>query len=163
MISSSTATSNTEWAGSSTARDVCKVAAEVQMVGNTALMKLPKVAFLSSRRIASDDVLRCYDWACKVRDTNKCIVSGFQSPLEKDVLRFLLRGKVPIILVLARRLWRKMPEELRGPINEGRLLIVSPVSVARASASAATIRNRWILVVWRGSDPSDTVDVIRSI
>ena len=36
-----------------------------------------------------------------MRDSDACVMSGFQSPLEKDVLRFLLRGKVPIILALA--------------------------------------------------------------
>lgn len=116
------------------------------MIGNASLLDLPdKVAFLASRRVAPQDVMRCYDWATEIRDKEKCIMGGFQSALEKDVLRFLLRGKAPIILVLARRLWRKMPEELRDPINEGRLLIVSPVSAARASASTATTRNRWIL------------------
>ena len=130
---------------------------------NLALLDAPKkVAFLSSRKIAPDDVLRCYDWAAKVRDSDACIMSGFQSPLEKDVLRFLLRGKAPIILVLARRLWRKIPEELRDPINEGRLLIVSPVSASRASALTAAVRNRWILencsTVYLGAlDPSGEV------
>lgn len=118
----------------------------LQMIGDASLLDLPdKVAFLASRRVAPQDVMRCYDWATDVRDKGRCIMSGFQSALEKDVLRFLLRGKAPIILVLARRLWRKIPEELRDPINEGRLLIVSPVSAARASASTATARNRWIL------------------
>ena len=117
----------------------------VQMIGNAALMRLPKTAFLSSRKVAPQDVMRCYDWATGVRDTDKCIMGGFQSALEKDVLRFLLRGKAPIVLVLARKLWGKVPEELREPLGEGRLLLVSPVSAARASASTAMSRNRWIL------------------
>ncbi len=37
--------------------------ANVQMLGNAALMALPKVAFLSSRRVAPAAVMRCYDWA----------------------------------------------------------------------------------------------------
>ena len=117
----------------------------VQMIGNAGLMGLPKTAFLSSRKVAPQDVMRCYDWATGVRDTDKCIMGGFQSALEKDVLRFLLRGKAPVILVLARKLWNEVPEELREPIGEGRLLVVSPVSAARASASTAMARNRWIL------------------
>lgn len=120
--------------------------ANLQMIGNAALLDLPdKVAFLSSRRISAADVLKCYEWAEKIRDTETCVVSGFQSPLEKDVLKFLLRGKVPIILVLARSLWKTIPEELRDPVGLGRLLIVSPVSATRASTATATSRNRWIL------------------
>ena len=140
----------------------------LQMIGDASLLDLPdKVAFLASRRVAPQDVMRCYDWATDVRDKGRCIMSGFQSALEKDVLRFLLRGKAPIILVLARRLWRKIPEELRAPINEGRLLLVSPVSAARASASTATTRNRWILshatsVVYGSLDPHGTLAKIAS-
>ena len=132
----------------------------IEARGNIALLDAPKkVAFLSSRKIAPDDVLRCYDWAAKVRDGDACIMSGFQSPLEKDVLRFLLRGKAPIILVLARSLWKKVPDELREAVDSGRLLIVSPVSASRASASTAAVRNRWILencnAVYLGAlDPS---------
>ena len=117
-----------------------------QMIGNAAILDRPdKVAFLSSRRISPADVLKCYEWAEKVRDTEQCVISGFQSPLEKDVLKFLLRGKVPVILVLARSLWKTVPEELREPVGQGRLLIVSPVAAARASTATASARNRWIL------------------
>ena len=122
------------------------MATNLQMIGNAALLDLPdKVAFLSSRRISADDALKCYEWAEKIRDIGSCVISGFQSPLERDVLKFLLRGRVPIILVLARSLWKTVPEELRAPVGLGRLLIVAPVSAARASAATATARNRWIL------------------
>lgn len=117
----------------------------MKMIGNVALMELPKVAFLSSRRVAPAAVMRCYDWATSVRDGGQCIIGGFQSALEKDVLRFLLRGRAPVIMVLARKLWSKVPEELCGPLGEGRLLIVSPVPAVRASAATAMSRNRWIL------------------
>ena len=132
----------------------------METLGNISLLDAPnKVAFLSSRKIAPEDVLRCYDWAAKVRDGEACIMSGFQSPLEKDVLRFLLRGKAPIILVLARSLWKKVPDELREAVDAGRLLIVSPIAASRASASSAAARNRWILencnTVYLGAlDPS---------
>ena len=95
----------------------------LQMIGNAALLDLPnKVAFLSSRRISAADVLKCYEWAEKIRDTAQCVISGFQSPLEKDVLKFILRGRVPIILVLARSLWKTVPDELRdaGPTGNRR-------------------------------------------
>lgn len=132
----------------------------METVGNISLLDAPnKVAFLSSRKIAPDDVLRCYDWAAMVRDGDACIMSGFQSPLEKDVLRFLLRGKASIILVLARSLWKKVPDELREAVDSGQLLIVAPVAASRASASTAASRNHWILencnTVYLGAlDPS---------
>ena len=38
-----------------------------QMLGNAALMQRPKVAFLSSRKVAPAAVMRCYDWATGMR------------------------------------------------------------------------------------------------
>ena len=38
-----------------------------QMLGNAALMALPKVVFLSSRRVEPAAVMRCYDWATGLR------------------------------------------------------------------------------------------------
>ena len=37
------------------------------MLGNAALMERPKVAFLSSRRVAPATVMRCYDGATEMR------------------------------------------------------------------------------------------------
>ena len=48
--------------------------ANFQMIGNAALMERPKVAFLSSRRVVPAAVMRCYDWASGIRDTDKCIM-----------------------------------------------------------------------------------------
>ena len=121
------------------------MATNIQTIGTSKLLEMSnKVAFLSSCKIVPDDVLRCYDWAAKVRDSDACIMSGFQSPLEKDVLRFLLRGRVSVILVLARSLWKKVLDGLHEAVDLGRLLIVSPVSASCASALTAA-RNRWVL------------------
>lgn len=118
-------------------------------LGNAGLLALPeRVAFLSSRRIAPADVLRCCDWAAGMRGEGVCVLGGFQSPLERDVLRFLLRGCVPVVMALARSLWKVVPEDLRGPLDDGRLLVVAPLEASagrRASEASAFARNRWIL------------------
>ena len=118
----------------------------IQTIGNTDILAIPdKVAFLSSRKISAADVLKCYEWAEKIRETTQCVISGFHSPLEKDLLKFLLRGKAPIILVLARKMWKAVPDEMHAAVELGRLLIVSPIQSARASVATAAERNRWIL------------------
>ena len=123
------------------------MAQTVRMIGNVALMDLPKTSFLSSRKISPEAVLRCYDWAIRMRDEGRCVISGFQSDLEKDVLRFLLKGTQPIVLVLARRLFKIIPDDLRQPVVSGRLLIVSPFSdrIKRSDSSTAETRNRFII------------------
>jgi len=120
-----------------------------EMLGNAALLEAEeRVAFLSSRKIAAADVLRCCDWAETMRESGACVMGGFQSPLEKDVLRFLLRGKGPVVMALARPMWKAVPRELRGALAEGRLLVVSPLGEGtgrRVSEESAMARNRWIL------------------
>ena len=129
--------------------------ANVQMLGNAALMALPKVAFLSSRRVAPAAVMRCYDWATEMRGGGRgatalprCVIGGFQSALERDVLKLLLpAGEPSIVMVLARGMWRSVPVEYREAINAGRMLVVSPFSqgVVRVSKETAERRNGWIL------------------
>jgi len=60
--------------------------------GNIALIELNKTAFLCSRQVPASAVLKCYDWATEKRKQGTCVISGFHSQLEKDVLHFLIKG-----------------------------------------------------------------------
>ena len=154
-----------------------------QMLGNAALMERPKVAFLSSRRVAPAAVMRCYDWATAMRIgshgatalpgdgghagrvTLPCVVGGFQSALERDVLKLLLpEGGPAIVMVLARGMWRSVPTEYRVAINAGRMLVVTPFSqgVFRVSRETAEKRNCWVLdhcdeAIFASLDPSGSL------
>ena len=112
-------------------------------LGNQSLLEMPKTAFLASSTIPVDMVMRCYDWAAN-RGEDDCIVSGFSSKLEHDVLHFLLKGKCKIILVLARRMYRDIPAELQEPLAHGRLLIISTTDAVRQSKATALARNRYV-------------------
>ena len=116
-------------------------------IGDLDILKQPKVAFLSSRQISSEAVLKCLDWATEQRDKGICVISGFHSPLEKDVLHFLLNGSQPVILVLGRSLYKQIPNEFQKSINEKRLLIVSPVAqtIQRHSIQSILVRNKYII------------------
>jgi predicted Rossmann fold nucleotide-binding protein DprA/Smf involved in DNA uptake len=116
-------------------------------LGDIAILNQPKVAFLSSRKISSATVLKCFDWATEQRDKDACVISGYHSPLEKDVLHFLLKGLQPVILVLGRSIYKQLPNYLHKPLDTGRLLIVSPVSqsIQRQSVQSCTTRNKYII------------------
>ena len=114
----------------------------MEYLGNTELLKLPKTAFLASSTIPPDMVLRCYDWATAKHEG--CVVSGFSSKLEQDVLHFLLKTKCPIILVLARKMYRDIPEELKDALKQGRMLIISTSTAVRQSKVTAMARNKYI-------------------
>ena len=114
----------------------------MEYLGNKELLKQHKTAFLASSTIPPDMVLKCYDWATAKHDG--CVVSGFSSKLEQDVLHFLLKAKCPIILVLARCMYKVIPEELIEAMEEGRLLMISVSNAVRQSKATAHARNKYI-------------------
>ena len=120
---------------------------ELKYLGNKDLLKLPKTAFLASNTIPSETVLRCYDWATEMRNQGKCVISGFSSKLERDVLHFLLKGKQPVIMVLARQLYKKVPVELKEALEQNRLLIISTSNSTRQSRATAMARNKYVCEV----------------
>lgn len=116
-------------------------------LGNHSILKNQKTAFLCSRKIPAGAVLKCYDWAIQMREEGKCVISGFHSQLEKDVLHYLLKGKQPVILVLARGMKKKLEPELKKGLEENRLLIISPFeeSITRVTEETAMKRNQYML------------------
>jgi len=116
----------------------------MEYLGNLDLLDHSKTAFLASSTIPTDMVLRCYDWAKTVSREEGCIISGFSSHLEENVLHFLLRGTCPVILVMARQIYKRVPEELQPLLDNGRLLIISNSSASRQSRITALARNRYI-------------------
>ena len=117
---------------------------DLKYLGNKDLLKLPKTAFLASNTIPSETVLRCYDWATEKRRQERCVVSGFSSKLEKDVLHFLLKGNQPIVMVLARQMYKVIPADLKEPLEQNRLLIISTSQAVRQSRATALARNRYV-------------------
>ena len=115
---------------------------DMEYLGNKELLKQHKTAFLASSTIPPDMVLECYDWATAKHEG--CVVSGFSSKMEQDVLHFLLKAKCPVILVLARQMYKVIPEELKEAMEEGRLLIVSVSNAVRQSKATAHARNKYI-------------------
>jgi len=118
-------------------------------LGNKDILNLPKTAFLCSRQVPASVVLKCYDWAIAEREAGNCVISGFHSPLEKDVLHYLLKGTQPIIIALARGLKIRVEAELKKPLDQGRLLIITPfdASVKRVTTATAAIRNRMMIEI----------------
>ncbi|MBQ5981863.1 MAG: hypothetical protein IJL54_06825 [Prevotella sp.] len=117
---------------------------KVEYLGNRELLKLRKTAFLASSTISSETVLQVYDWATEMRNRGECVVSGFSSKLEQNVLHFLLKGSQPIIIVLARKMYKVIPDDLKEPLAQNRLLIISVSNAVRQSKATALARNKYI-------------------
>jgi len=137
----------------------------VHAIGNTDLLKRPKTGLLCSRKCPADKILEAYDqfkaWAA---DPESVIISSFHSPVERECLRLLLKGKAGIILCPAREIetmrlprdchsLRSLPRKngasltsfgWKPALDEGRMLILSPFTEKRPSAQAIDRRNQFV-------------------
>jgi predicted Rossmann fold nucleotide-binding protein DprA/Smf involved in DNA uptake len=120
--------------------------AQVFAVGNLELLSLPKTALFCSARCPGDAILRAYDQAAKWRDADRCVISGFHSPVEKECLRILLRNDAPVILCPARGLPQRLPAQQAIAVASGRLLILScfDENERRVTAELASRRNEFV-------------------
>ena len=116
----------------------------VAVRGDIGILDGTLTGFFCSIRCPGDIILRIYDLARALRGTNMTLIGGFQSPLEKEFLEFLLRGSVRVVFCPARSIEKmRLHREWRTPIADGRLLILSPFgrSQHRPTAALASQRN----------------------
>jgi len=104
-------------------------------------------AFLCSRIVGTEYILGIYDWATEIRNKDVTIISGFHSKMEKDVFHFLSKGKQPMKMVLARSMYRQLPEELKPLVQSGQLEILTlpGVNARLSSQETAMRRNRYMI------------------
>ena len=120
---------------------------QLHYLGNREILHRHKVAFLCSRTCPADVILKSYDWAIAEREKGTCVISGFHSQIEKDVLGYLLKGTQPIILALARGFKQRWEPDIKTALDRERLLIVTPFEqhVIRITRKTAEVRNRMML------------------
>lgn len=115
----------------------------METLGNTSLLDRRKIGYFASGTIASLSVLPTLDWATEVaRREDVAIVSGFHSKMEREVLDFLLRGKCGIICVLARSIYKKIPDKYREAYNAGRVLFIAPFKTSATMTSRLLCQRR---------------------
>jgi len=132
------------WPGCLTERLGKAAPSMLQVIGPVAFLAGRKTALFCSARTPGDAILRVHDTAQRLRDEGITIISGFHSPIEKECLRILLRGKQPIILCPARAVaGMRMPTECQTALEEGQLLFLSPFieSPKRVTKDSARHRN----------------------
>jgi len=132
------------WPASLCARLGASAPLALQTIGSAALLKVHKTALFCSARTPGDAVLRAHDAARRLRDESVTVISGFHSPIEKECLRILLRGKQPIIICPARAVEAmRIPTECRAAYDAGRLLFLSPFAEEpkRVTTESALRRN----------------------
>ncbi len=114
--------------------------------GDLAVLRLKTLALFCSVKCPGNLILQTYDLAQKLRAAGVTVIGGFHSPMERECLRILLRSPHSVIVCPARGLPKRVPPEFRKPLEDGRLLLLSPFAdtVHRADEESAHERNRFV-------------------
>lgn len=113
-------------------------------LGNISLLDGTIDGFLCSRSTKSSVILPCLDWAAERAKGTTPVMSTFHSEMEKAVLDILIPGTCPIILVLGRSIYKKIPEELQPLLDSNRLLIISVMERRGINRISAALANKYI-------------------
>ena len=119
----------------------------VTAIGPTVLIDGYKVALFCSAEAAGERLLGTLDAARFMRDSNLKIISGLHSPIAKECLEMLLRGKQSIIICPACATENmRIPKECRPAFDAGRILFLSPFkdSPHRVTRASAKRRHKFI-------------------
>ena len=117
-------------------------------IGDAGLLeRAPLLGLLCSVRCPGEIILRLYDLAVALRGAEVAVVGGFHAPMEREALALLLRGRQPVVVCPARGVaGMRLPRAWREPVEQGRLLVVSPFAAGerRVTAALAERRNRYV-------------------
>lgn len=119
----------------------------LQALGDLGIAGGKKLALFCSKKCPGTLIIRTHDLAHTLRDAGLTVIGGFHSPVEKECLNVMLKGKQPLIICPARSLESmRVPSAWRGPIQQGRLLLLSPFEkkYRRATADLAQKRNEFV-------------------
>ena len=120
---------------------------KLTIIGEPTLLEQSLFALFCSVKCPASIILKTYDIAQRLKSQATPVISGFHSPVEKEVLITLLRGTVPIIVCPARSILKmRIPAEWTAAIDDGRLLILSPFAEEqnRPTRQTAELRNEMI-------------------
>ena len=115
-----------------------KLPPKVKSKGKLNLLDESLTALFCSNRCPGDLILKTYDLARAMRDASMPVIGGFQTPMERECLRLLLRGGQPVVVCPARGIDNmRIPRDWCLALDDDRLLVLSPFpDTARRPTSA---------------------------
>jgi len=119
-------------------------------VGDIAILRRHLLGLVCSIQCPGSIIIKMLDAARALRDAGIVVTGGFHSPMEKECLDILLRGRQPVILCSARSVkGLRLTQEARQALKEDRLLIISPFSenIRRTTAAQAIQRNNLVAAI----------------
>jgi predicted Rossmann fold nucleotide-binding protein DprA/Smf involved in DNA uptake len=125
---------------------------QIWAIGNLEILNKKLLGFFCSVKCPGDIILKTYDLARSIRDAGIPLISGFHSPIEKDVFDLVLSGFQPLVVCAARSIENmRIPNAWTEAIDNGRLLVLSPFKKKhkRVTASLSEQRNRIVALLAR--------------
>jgi predicted Rossmann fold nucleotide-binding protein DprA/Smf involved in DNA uptake len=119
----------------------------ITALGNPDILGNRSIALFCSAKCPGDLILKTYDLAQILRQASVIVIGGFHSPMEQECLAILLRGSQPVIVCPARNInGMRIRKEYKKPLNDGRLLFLSPFdeSQRRISVKTSYYRNLFV-------------------
>jgi len=118
----------------------------ISAIGDLTLLDRRPLALFCSTRCPGSLIVQASDLAHALRDRSATVIGGFHTPVERACLEVLLAGSGPLIVCPARGMYKTIPAELRVPLADGRLLLLSPFDETerRVTAELAAARNRFV-------------------
>ena len=115
--------------------------------GNADLLTNRLIGFFCSQSSPGDAILNTYDLALALRNSELTFIGGFQSPMEREFLTFILRGTASVIVCPARGIARmRVPAPWKPPLENGRLLLLSCFNGKLRRPTQQTVARRNTLV-----------------
>lgn len=121
--------------------------AVISSLGNLEILNHKKLAFFCSVKCPGHLILKAYDLSQSLKQAGVTVIGGFHSPIERECLTILFRGSQSVAVCPARSIkGMRIRVEYKKPIEEGRLLLLSPFkeSQRRNTVETAIERNRFV-------------------
>ena len=116
---------------------------QIWVLGNLDILAMPLLGFFCATRCPGNVILRTYDLAMALREAGIPVIGGFHTPMEKECLEVLLRGRQPVVICPARNIENlRLPLSWRKPCADGRLLVLSPFAARQRRPTAALAEHR---------------------
>jgi predicted Rossmann fold nucleotide-binding protein DprA/Smf involved in DNA uptake len=119
----------------------------IAALGNLEILNRKKLVLFCSVKCPGSLILQTHDLTQQLVQAGVTVIGGFHSPVEKECLRILLRGRQPVIICPARSLTKlRIPKQLKKPLDEDRLLFLSPFpnNRHRSDIQMSLHRNRFV-------------------
>lgn len=119
----------------------------ITAIGNPDILQSKTLAVFCSNKCPGNIILKTYDLLRQLRESGITVISGFHSAMERECLNILLKGRQSVIICPARSIEGiRIKPEYRKPLEDGRLLILSPFAgrERRISSEKAQRRNYFV-------------------